>query len=132
MSDSEESAVAINPGAAAVALFGVLAGIILSSAAGFPTPAGFPADAAIVTNIGYALFDIGEGTVPVEGFLATFLIIGIALDVALDSAVYLAKREDDGTIISALTGGGNEVVDGEVAGTADTEAEAGLDHGGDD
>ena len=66
------------------------------------------------------------------GCRATVLSIASAREVALDSAVYLAKREDDGTIISALTGGGNEVVDGEVAGTADTEAEAGLDRGGDD
>jgi len=132
VSDSEESAVAISPGAAAVALFGVFAGVVVGASGAFPEPTGFPADLAIVTNIGYALFDIGENSVPVEGFLAAFLIIAIALDVALDSAVYLAKREDDGTIISALTGGGNEVVDGEVAGTADTEADAGLDRGGED
>ena len=132
MSDSEDSAVAINPGAAAVALFGILEGVILGASGAFPTPAGFPADAAIVTNIGYALFDINIRSIPTEGFLAAFLIIAIALDVALDSAVYLAKREDNGTIISALTGGGNEVIEGEVAGTVDDETEAGLDHGGDD
>jgi len=109
------------PGIAAVALFGVLAAVILGSAGGFADPAGFPAGESIVHNIGYALFDIGLGEIPTEGFLAAFLIIALALDVALDSAVYLAKQEDEGTIVSALTDGGQEIVDGEVAGTDDSE-----------
>ncbi|TQQ80863.1 hypothetical protein EGH24_06805 [Halonotius terrestris] len=131
----DDSVVAISPGIAAVALFGVLAAAIAGAAGGFPEPAGFPAEASIVHNIGYALFDIELGDVPAEGFLAAFLIIAIALDVALDSAVYLAKRETDGTIISALTDGGRDIVDGEVAGAADDDSDTsgvgGTDHGGD-
>nr|WP_231741290.1 hypothetical protein [Halorubrum sp. CBA1125] len=67
--------------------------------------AGFPADASVVHNLGYALFDLGEygvATIPSEGFLAAFLIVAVALDVAVDGAVYLAKREEDGSIIAAV------------------------------
>ena len=103
------------PGVAAVALFGVLVAVILSSAGGFGEPAGFPADESVVHNIGYALFDIDLGEIASEGFLAAFLIIALALDVALDSAVYLAKQEDEGSVISALTDGGRDIVDGNDA-----------------
>jgi len=116
MTDDRPGGSSRAPGLAAVALFGVLAAVILGSAGGFADPAGFPAGESIVHNIGYALFDIGLGEIPVEGFLAAFLIIAIALDVALDSAVYLAKREDEGTIVSALTDGGRDIVDGPVSG----------------
>jgi len=98
------------PGLAALALFGVLAAVILSSAGGFGEPAGFPADESIVHNIGYALFDIELGEIASEGFLAAFLIIALALDVALDSAVYLAKQEEDGSVVSALTDGGRDIL----------------------
>jgi NADH-quinone oxidoreductase subunit J len=100
---------------AVTALFAVLATVSLGAVGSFPAPAGFPADASIVHNIGYALFDIGLGEVPAEGFLAAFLIIALALDVALDAAVYLAKREDEGSIVSALTDGGRDIVAGDVA-----------------
>lgn len=93
-------------GLAAVGLFAVLAAVILGAAGSFPQPAGFPADASVIHNIGYALFDIDLGQIASEGFLAAFLIIALTLDVALDSAIYLAKREDDGAIVSALTDGG--------------------------
>jgi len=128
MTDDEPGSSSRTPGLAALALFGVLAAVVLGSASGFSDPAvGFPAGESIVHNIGYALFDIDLGGIPTEGFLAAFLIIAIALDVALDSAVYLAKREDEGTIISALTDGGQDIVDGEVAGTTDDEPEQGGD-----
>jgi len=100
---------------AVTALFAVLATVGLGAAGSFPEPTGFPADASIVHNIGYALFDIGLGEIPAEGFLATFLIIALALDVALDAAIYLAKREDEGSIVSALTDGGRDIVAGDVA-----------------
>ena len=122
MTDDEPGSSSRKPGLAAVALFGVLAAVVIGSASGFSDPAaGFPAGESIVHNIGYALFDIDLGGIPTEGFLAAFLIIAVALDVALDSAVYLAKREDEGTIVSALTDGGQDIVDGEVAGTAETD-----------
>ena len=128
MTDDEPGSSSRTPGLAALALFGVLAAVVLGSASGFSDPAvGFPAGESIVHNIGYALFDIDLGGIPTEGFLAAFLIIAIALDVALDSAVYLAKREDEGTIISALTDGGQDIVDGEVAGKTDDEPEQGGD-----
>jgi len=128
MTDDEPGSSSRKPGLAAIALFGVLAAVVLGSASGFADPAaGFPAGESIVHNIGYALFDIDLGGIPSEGFLAAFLIIAIALDVALDSAVYLAKQEDEGRIISALTDGGRDIVDGEVAGTTDNETEQGGD-----
>jgi len=95
-------------------LFAVLAFTALSAEFGFES-IGFPADASIVHNIGYALFNLAEyelGSVPSEGFLAAFLIAAVALDVAVDGAVYLAKREEDDSIVSALgqafTDGGRE------------------------
>jgi len=127
MTDDEPGSSSRKPGLAAVALFGVLAAVVLGSASGFGAAKGF-GDVSIVHNIGYALFDIGLGEIPSEGFLAAFLIIAIALDVALDSAVYLAKQEDEGRIISALTDGGRDIVDGEVAGTTETDE---TDRGGD-
>jgi len=100
---------------AVTALFAVLTTVVVGAAGSFPDPTGFPADASIVHNIGYALFDIGLGEIPAEGFLAAFLIIALALDVALDAAIYLAKREDEGSIVSALTDGGRDIVAGDVA-----------------
>ncbi|AZQ13941.1 MULTISPECIES: NADH-quinone oxidoreductase subunit J [Halorubrum] len=95
-------------------LFAVMAFTVLSAEFSAEMAA-FPADASIVHNIGYALFNLGEyelGSVPSEGFLAAFLIAAVALDVAVDGAVYLAKREKDGSIVSAvsaaLTDGGRD------------------------
>ncbi|MFC7186223.1 hypothetical protein [Halorubrum yunnanense] len=95
-------------------LFGTMA-LTTLSADFAPEGAGFPADASVVHNIGYALFNLGAydvATIPSEGFLAAFLIAAVALDVAVDGAVYLAKREEDGSIISAMgtafTDGGRE------------------------
>jgi len=92
------------PAAAVGLLFATMALTTLSAdfAAG---AAGFPADASVVHNIGYALFNLGEyeiATIPSEGFLAAFLIAAVALDVAVDGAVYLAKREEGGSIIAAV------------------------------
>jgi NADH-quinone oxidoreductase subunit J len=94
----------IVPAVAVGLLFGTMALTALS--ADFAAEgAGFPADASVVHNIGYALFNLGAydiATIPSEGFLAAFLIAAVALDVAVDGAVYLAKREEDGTIIAAV------------------------------
>ena len=104
----------IVPAAAVGILFAAMALTALSAdfAGG---AAGFPADASVVHNIGYALFNLGAydvATIPSEGFLAAFLIAAVALDVAVDGAVYLAKREEGGSIISAVgqafTDGGRE------------------------
>ncbi len=62
---------------------------------------------SVVHNIGYALFNLTGyevSTISSEGFLAAFLIVAVALDVAVDGAIYLAKREEDGSIVSAVGG----------------------------
>ncbi|SNR41143.1 hypothetical protein [Halorubrum vacuolatum] len=88
---------------AAGSLFALLA--ITAITAEFEEAAGFPEGESVIHNIGYALFNLGGhdvATIPSEGFLAAFLIVALALDVAVDGAIYLAKREEDGTIISAV------------------------------
>ena len=118
MSNDESRGSRIVPAIAVGGLFAVLVATV--NAAAFDVePAGFPADASVVQNIGYALFDLGAydiATIPAEGFLAAFLIAAVALDVAVDGAVYLAKREKDGSIVSAvgqaLTDGGRDGGDG--------------------
>ncbi|MGQ3327925.1 MULTISPECIES: hypothetical protein [Halorubrum] len=111
--DGSRSRGRLVPAIAVGLLFVIMALTALS--AEFGAVGGFPADASIVHNIGYALFNLGEyelGSVPSEGFLAAFLIAAVALDVAVDGAVYLAKREEDGSIVAAvgkaLTDGGQE------------------------
>jgi NADH-quinone oxidoreductase subunit J len=81
------------PGLAAVGLFVVMAAVFVTSA--FPEPQGF-GDVNITASIGYAMFNLDFGQVPGESFLVAFLIMAVALDVALDGAVHLAKREDEG------------------------------------
>lgn len=82
------------PGLAAVALFVVFAVAFL--AANFPAPEGF-GEGSITASIGYAMFDLTDlAAHPVEGFLVSFITIAIVLDAALDGAVMLAKREDEG------------------------------------
>jgi NADH-quinone oxidoreductase subunit J len=102
--DSSERRGRVVPAVAAGLLFGTMALTALS--ADFAADgAGFPADASVVHNIGYALFNLGAydiATIPSEGFLAAFLIAAVALDVAVDGAVYLAKREEGGSIIAAV------------------------------
>ncbi|GAA0653925.1 NADH-quinone oxidoreductase subunit J family protein [Salarchaeum japonicum] len=94
------------PGLVAVALFAVMAAAFLG--ASLPDPAGYPADAALITDIGYALFDFtGESGVPTEGFLAAFELIDLVLVAALVGAVLLAKRED-GSIGNPLQWGDDE------------------------
>jgi hypothetical protein len=94
------------PGLAAVALFAVL--VVVIGGAEFGDAAGFPDGAAITTAIGYAMFDLGLGDVPAEGFLAAFLLIAVVLDAALDGALMLAKREEDGSVVALLTDGGED------------------------
>jgi NADH-quinone oxidoreductase subunit J len=97
-------------GLAAVALFAVLAIVFLGVS--FPAPAGFPDGAAITKSLGAAMFDIapgqlmdeGQAAVPAEGFLVAFLLIGVLLDAALDGAVMLAKREEDGENVGLGSG----------------------------
>ena len=86
------------PGVLAIALFGLLAAVILST--NFESWATFPDDAAITSEIGYAMFDYDalqhEGLGATEPFLVSFILIAIVLDAALDASLVLAKREDEG------------------------------------
>jgi len=82
------------PGLAAVALFAVMAAAFLT--ARFGAPAGFP-EGSVTATIGYAMFDLVDlAAIPVEGFLIAFLIIALVLDAALEAAVMLARREEEG------------------------------------
>jgi NADH-quinone oxidoreductase subunit J len=110
------------PGLAAVALFGVMAATMLS--ASFGDPAGFGEVGSITRNIGYAMFDIDQGAAQSEGFLVVFEVIDIVLVAALVGAVYLAKRDDGGTLRTALSIDDEE--DDAVA------ADGGRREGGDD
>ncbi|NHN49518.1 hypothetical protein G9464_18265 [Halostella sp. JP-L12] len=89
------------PGLGAVALFAVFAYVFLN--ASFGNAAGFPAGESITENIGYAMFDLTTlQTVPAEGFLVSLIVIGIALDAALEGSIMLAKREEGGEVVNPL------------------------------
>ena len=79
-------------GVLAVALFGFLAAVFLTS--GFGTAEAFP-EGSVTASIGYALFNLPGGDINGEGFLVAFITIAVVLDAALDGAVMLAKQEDD-------------------------------------
>ncbi|AFZ72101.1 hypothetical protein [Natronobacterium gregoryi] len=104
------------PGLLAVALFGLMALIVLNTPFGTvgDRPVGFPEDIAIVSEIGYALFDLGalqSGQLAIpetESFLAAFLLIALTLDAALDASLVLAKREEEGEPVAALSSRGAE------------------------
>jgi len=102
-------------GLAALALLGVLVAVF--AAADFGDPAGFPADASVTAGIGYALFNLSEAgiagtTIPSEGFLVAFVVIAVALDVAIDGAIYLAEREEEKGFGRAVADGGRSLVGG--------------------
>lgn len=98
------------PGLAAVALFVTMSLAFLN--ASFDAPAGFPADANITANIGYAMFDLGGmATIPSEGFLVAFEIIDIVLVAALVGSVMLARREVGGQVRTALRTEGSSASD---------------------
>ena len=80
-------------GLLAVGLFGFLTAVFLTS--GFGTADGF-ADGSVTRSIGYAMFNLDAGAVASEGFLVAFVAIAVVLDAALDGAVMLAKRDEEG------------------------------------
>ncbi len=91
------------PGLLAVGLFAVMALITLN--ASFGGMAGFPDGISITAELGYALFGYDElqtvgGTEP---FLAAVLLVAVALDAALDASLVLAKREEEGEPVAALS-----------------------------
>ncbi|MFA9501808.1 hypothetical protein ACERIM_03395 [Natrinema sp. H-ect1] len=91
------------PGLLAVGLFAVMALITLN--ASFGGMEGFPEGISVTAELGYALFGYDElqtvgGTEP---FLAAVLLVAVALDAALDASLVLAKREEGGEPVSALS-----------------------------
>jgi NADH-quinone oxidoreductase subunit J len=99
-------------GLAAVALFVVLAAVMLTS--NFPSPEGFPQGAELVSGIGYAMFNLQpDGVVPSEPMLVAFEIIDIVLVAALVAAVMLARRSDAMAAVKAMTDGGQDVTETE-------------------
>ena len=80
-------------GLLAVGLFAFLAAVFITS--GFGTAEGF-ADGSVTRSIGYAMFNLDAGDVASEGFLVAFIPIAVVLDAALDGAVMLAKKDEEG------------------------------------
>ncbi|PSP44572.1 proton-conducting membrane transporter [Halobacteriales archaeon QH_10_70_21] len=80
-------------GLLAVGLFAFLAAVFITS--GFGTAEGF-ADGSVTRSIGYAMFNLDAGDVASEGFLVAFITIAVVLDAALDGAVMLAKKDEEG------------------------------------
>lgn len=80
-------------GVAAVGLFGFLAAVFLT--AGFGAPQGFP-EGSVTASIGYAMFNLPAGDIGGEGFLVAFIVVAIVLDAALDGAIMLAKKDEEG------------------------------------
>ncbi|MEF8906043.1 MAG: NADH-quinone oxidoreductase subunit J [Haloarculaceae archaeon] len=81
-------------GLLAFALFAVLAAVFLAADLG--SVQGFPGEGSITASIGYAMFNLDGGAFPAEGFLVAFILIAVVLDAALDAAVMLATREEEG------------------------------------
>lgn len=79
-------------GVLAIALFGFLAAVFVTS--GFGTAGPFP-EGSVTASIAYAMFDLPGGEIPSEGFLVSFVLIAIVLDAALDGAIMLAKTDED-------------------------------------
>ena len=99
--------VSYRKGIGAVLLFGVLAWTFVQ--APLPAPQGF-GEGSVTRSIGFALFDMLElipaGHGETESFLVAFIVIAVVLDAALDGAVMLARRENDGSLVTALADGG--------------------------
>jgi NADH-quinone oxidoreductase subunit J len=112
-------------GLAAVLLFAVFAAVFVG--AGFPYPEGF-GEGSITAGIGYAMFDmVDQAAYESESFLVAFEIIDVVLVAALVGAVMLARREDDGSVVTALTDGGRRLVGGDSETDDEGAGEAAAD-----
>ncbi|MEF8855485.1 MAG: NADH-quinone oxidoreductase subunit J [Haloarculaceae archaeon] len=128
------------PGLAAVALFVVMAAVFLRAQFpdGLVETVGF--DGSVTASIGYALFDLTgtmesnvEGVIASDGFLAAFEIIDIVLVAALVGAVMLARREEGGSLRTAIADGGRQLLgagDAQADTAADADARADPDTAG--
>jgi NADH-quinone oxidoreductase subunit J len=132
--------VSYRKGIGAVLLFGVLAWTFVQ--APLPAPQGF-GEGSVTRSIGFALFDMLElipaGHGETESFLVAFIVIAVVLDAALDGAVMLARRENDGSLVTALADGGflpgdpdETTADGTEHAAADGSAEHAAADGSDD
>ena len=103
------------PGVLAVALFAVMGLIALNSP--FEAMPSEPfAGVSVTANIGYAMLDLTAlQEVPSEPFLASFILAAIVLDAALDASLVLAKREEQGEPVAALSTTGEVSSSGEGA-----------------
>ncbi|MFC6717063.1 hypothetical protein ACFQGT_06805 [Natrialbaceae archaeon GCM10025810] len=98
------------PGVFAVALFAIAALVVLEAPFDGGDVGGFAEGVSITAEIGYALFGFYElseigGTEP---FLVSVVLVAVALDAALDAALVLAKREEDGEPVTALAAAPDE------------------------
>ena len=111
------------PGVLAVVLFGLMTVIVVNTQLG--TTTGFPDGISITSEIGYALFDLEAlqstegGMADTEPFLVAFLLIAIVLDAALDAAIVLAKREDEGEPVAPLASTSGDAGEAGSAAVAD-------------
>lgn len=99
-------------GLLSLALFLVLATAFLT--ADFETARGFSGVGSITAAIGYALFNLDADVIPAgtEGFLVAFEIVDVVLVAALTAAVMLARRQEGGRLVTALSDGGRRLLDG--------------------
>ncbi|WP_246045751.1 NADH-quinone oxidoreductase subunit J family protein [Halorussus ruber] len=117
------------PGVAALGLFAVMAWVFVGAEFG-EAASGFAGDAGVTASIGYAMFNIGaENAIASEGFLIPFEIIDLVLVAALVGAVMLARREESGTITSALRA--HQEAGAEASESAEVAADGGKQQGGD-
>ncbi|WIV66165.1 hypothetical protein [Natrialbaceae archaeon AArc-T1-2] len=98
------------PGVLAVALFAITALIVVNTPfGGADAMQGYPDGISITSEIGYAMLDLTtmqstEGAIAdTERFLVAFLLAAIVLDAALDASLVLAKREEEGETVTALS-----------------------------
>ncbi|WP_134672036.1 NADH-quinone oxidoreductase subunit J [Halorussus marinus] len=122
MTNNTDDRSSLVPGLAAVALFGVLAVVFVR--ASFGDAAGFTGGEGVVASIGYALLNIQHpDAIPSEGFLVALLLIAVVLDAALDGAVLLARRDENGEITTALR---SNAADDEATGEPVAAADGGV------
>jgi NADH-quinone oxidoreductase subunit J len=119
------------PGLAAAALLVVMATVFMRAQipASFTRAVGF--DGSVTASIGYALFDLTntmegnvDGVIASDGFLAAFEIIDVVLVAALVGAVMLARREEGGSLRTAIADGGRRLVTGDGGGDTDSDGTA--------
>ena len=131
------------PGLLAVALFGAMATIVLNANFG-AMPSDPFAGLSVTSEIGYALLDLtalqSDAVAETEQFLISFLLIAVVLDAALDASLVLAKREEEGEPVTALSttssgrpsdsaGGAGSTGTGTPSAATDGGSEIGADGG---